>query len=102
MTSPASRPSTLCAAPETPPQTSLSRRHWADSPYCARLLKLHWRSDPPSSAMLFLWQSGRLSGFEATAMKEHLEEPEGRASRLLLRSQGLRAAPGELLWGYAE
>jgi hypothetical protein len=63
--------------------TDEHRRLWGDSPYCARLLKLHWRSEPPSPAVLVLWEAGALTGFEAAAMKEHLTEPEGRRSRLI-------------------
>ena len=71
------------------------RRGWSDaehglvpdsSPYAVRLQKLAWRVDPPPLEALFRWQVGVLRGFEATAMKEHLAEPEGRPSRLLLNS----------------
>jgi hypothetical protein len=63
--------------------TEEERKRWASSPYCARLLKLHWRSEPPSPAVLVLWEAGELTGFEAAAMKEHLEEPEGQQSRMI-------------------
>jgi hypothetical protein len=66
-------------------------RRWGDSPYCARLLKLHWREEPPSAATLLAYKEGTLAGFEAAAMAEHLGEPEGRLTRLLLRSAGLGA-----------
>jgi hypothetical protein len=54
--------------------TEEQRQRWADSPFCARLLKLHWRSEPPSERDEFRWEAGELKGFEAAAMKEHLAE----------------------------
>jgi hypothetical protein len=81
--------------------TDEERRRWGDSPYCARLLRLHWRSEHPSVETLLGSLSGELTGFEASALNAHLEEPEGVPTKLLLRSEGLRAAPEELVCNHA-
>jgi hypothetical protein len=67
------------------------RGRWAGSAYCARLLRLHWRGEPPRAELLLRHQRGQLSGFEARAMREHLQEPEGAASVALLTSGGFRS-----------
>jgi hypothetical protein len=63
--------------------TEEERGRWAASRFCARLLKFHWRRERPSPAVVVLWEAGALTGFEAAAMKEHLEEPEGQRNRLI-------------------
>jgi hypothetical protein len=64
--------------------TEAERQRWAHSRFCALLLKLHWRSEPPSPETLLRWKEGALTGFEAAAMKEHLEESIGPARNVLM------------------
>ena len=66
--------------------TAEERERLDRSPYAVRLQKLSWRVELPALEMLFRWHMGELAGFEAQAMQEHLAEPEGRQSRLLLGS----------------
>src|SRR5262245_61503116 len=44
--------------------TEEQRQRWGDSPYCALLLRLHWRSEPPAEELRQRWEAGLLRGFE--------------------------------------